>query len=275
MPREEGLPVKLHSAIRVAVATLGIVALPATATGRGAGAVYTRATFPYGERVNQPLTLPGTMFRLDLPLAANLSSGQAGEPVSIPAAVDLGITDDLQIGLFHGTGICLSGSSNGCPEVYDDAGLRAVVGIARGLEWQLAAEAILYASSLSDGRYVAGGSAAYKRSVGNFGLTLDAGLLVAVTERSAAPVRQLLFASAEGAVQFGDSLAAFATIGLDRPIDTAAGVPDRFGVPVGFGVELEPANKITVSAELLFPNLLGEDGTGDEREGRLVLRLYI
>ncbi len=263
-----------HSVLRVAAAALATVAaLPAA--GRGAGASYTRASYPYGERVNQPLTLPGTMFRLDLPLAANLSSGRAGEPVSIPAAVDLGITDDLQIGIFHGTGLCLTGTSKGCPEVYDDAGLRAVVGIVRGQEWQLAAEAVFYASSLSDGSWVAGGSAAYRRSVGNFGLTLDAGLLAAVTERSAAPVRQLFFGNAEGAVQFGESFALFAMIGLDKPIDTDAGVPDRFGVPVGFGAELEPANKITLSAELLFPNLLGEDSTGSDREGRIVLRLYI
>lgn len=265
-----------HSGLRVAAAALGIVAaLPAASAGRGAGASYTRASYPYGERVNQPLTLPGTMFRLDLPLAANLSSGQAGEPVSIPAAVDLGITDNLQIGLFHGTGICLTGTSKGCPEVYDDAGLRAIVGILRGQEWQFAAEAILYASSLSDGSYVAGGAAAYKRSVGNFGLTLDAGLLVAVTERSAAPVRQVLSANAESAVQLGDRLTPFATIGLAKPIDTAAGVSDGLFVPVGFGVELEAANKITVSAELHFPNLLGEDSTGSDREGRIVLRLYI
>lgn len=265
-----------RSSARVAAASLGLLAaLPASAAGRGAGASYTRSSFPYGERVNQPLTLPGTMLRVDLPLAANLSSGQAGEPVSIPAALDFGITDDIQVGIFHGTGLCLSGTSNGCPEVYDDLGLRAAVGIARGLEWQFAAEALLLATSLSADAYTAGGRAAYKRSFGNLGITLDAGLLAAVTERDSAPMRQDLFANAEGGVQFGESLGAWATIGLDKPIDTAAGVSDRLGVPVSFGVEFEPVNKIAVSAELRFPNLLGQEGTGSEREGRIVLRLFI
>jgi len=268
--------VDANGTIRPLCAALAIlVAVPAAAAGRGAGASYTRASYPYGARVNQPLTLPGTMLRIDLPLAVNLSSGFVGEPVSIPASVDLGITDNLQVGIVHGTGVCLSGRSNGCPEVYDDAGIRVVLGLHRQLEQQLAVEAVILATSLEASSYVAGGRAAYKRSVGNFGVTVDAGLLAAVSDRSNAAVRQLLFANAEGAVQFGESFAAYASVGFDKPIDTAAGVSDRFGVPVRFGAELEPVNKITVAAELGFPNLLGEESTGREREGRIVLRLFI
>lgn len=261
---------------RVLCAALALAAAtPAAAAGRGAGASYSRASYPYGERVNQPLTLPGTMLRVDLPLAANLSSGAVGEPVSIPASVDLGVTDNLQLGIFHGTGVCLSGTSNGCPEVYDDAGVRAVLGLLRQLEWQFAVEAVFYASSLEASSYVLGGRGAYRRSVGNFGITVDMGLLVAVSDRSTALVRQLFFGSAEGAVQFGESFSVFASLGFDKPIDTAAGVSDRFAVPVGFGIEVEPVNKITFSGELVFPNLLGQESTGREREGWITLRVYI
>lgn len=257
------------------LAVLSLAAAPARAEQRGAGTVYDRTTFPYGERVNQPLTLPASMIRLDVPVVGNLTKDRVGEPVDVPLALDYGFTSDVQLGVFHETGLCLTGTSKGCAKSYDDVGGRLFVGLSRAPEAQLAVEVNLLAAQLEDAVYRAAAVLWYKRSVGNVALTLDAGLDAFLNKRGRVPAKELAFADAEGAVQLGESLSAFGRIGLSRALDTASGFAARTNVPVTVGVELEPIRKFDVGVELGFPNLLGQDATADERELMILMRLFI
>ncbi len=252
-----------------------LAAPPARGEQRGAGTVYNRSTFPYGERVNQPLTLPSSMARLDVPVVVNLTKDLVGEPVNVPVSLDFGLTNDVQIGIFHDVGLCLTGTSKGCPKAYDDVGGRLFVGISRTPEAQLALEVNLLAAGFDDPVYRGTAALWYKRSIGNVGVTLDGGLASFVNKRDSVPAKEIAFADAEGAVQLGESLSVFGRVGVNRALDTAAGVSARTNAPVTLGVELEPIRKFDVGVELGFPNLLGEDATADERELVVLLRLFI
>lgn len=256
-------------------AALALAAVPAHAEQRGAGTVYDRISYPYGERVNQPLTLPATLIRAEAPIAVNLSKDRVGEPVNVPVALDYGVLNGFQVGLFHDTGLCLTGTSNGCSEVYDDVGGRVRIGLSRTPESQLAAEVSLLAYQFDDPRYLGTLALAYKRSVGNIGVLLDAGLRSALNARSDLPFTESAFAEAEGAIQLGESLSVFGRLGVNRPLDTESGYSARTSVPVTLGAEIELVRKLVVGAQLGFPNLLGEDATADDRELMILLRLFV
>ena len=80
------------------------------------------------------VTLPKERFVLDVFVEINLSKDEAFKPFSISPDLWYGITDEITVGLIHsgngelgfigpvGTSLCLSGSDNGCPHVYDNIG---------------------------------------------------------------------------------------------------------------------------------------------------------
>lgn len=80
------------------------------------------------------VTLPKGRFVLDVFLEISLSTDAVFKPFSISPDLWYGITDDITVGLVHsptpefgfiglvGTSLCLTGSDNGCPHVYDNIG---------------------------------------------------------------------------------------------------------------------------------------------------------
>lgn len=258
----------------VLVLVLALAALPASAE-RGAGEVYTRDGYPYGELVNQPLTLPASLIRVDVPVAVNLTKDEVGEPWSVPLAADLGVTNDLQVGIFHEIGLCLAGTDEGCADAYDDFGARLAFSLSRTPEAQLALEASLLAFELEDARYRGTLGLAYKRSLGNLGVQLRGGVSALLNDRDAAAFKELAFAEGLLAVQLGESLAVLGKLGAEYALEEAPGVDVPLRVPFAVGAEFEPIRKFAVGGELAFPNLLGEEGTADERELVVFLRLFI
>jgi hypothetical protein len=264
-----------HQTTRVAVAVAAVLAALPAAADRGAGEVYSRDTYPFGELVNQPLTLPASLIRLDVPVVVNLTKDQVGEPWFVPVAADLGITNDLQVGVFHEVGLCLAGDDNGCGEVYDDFGGRLAFTLSRTPEAHLVAEANVLAFDLDDPAYRAGLALAYKRSVGNLGLTVRGGVDALVNRRDDALAKEVAFADGQLAVQLGDNLAVYGGLGIRYALEEAPGIDLPFQVPFTAGAEFEPIRKLTVGGELRFLNLLGEDASTDERTLTLFLRLYV
>lgn len=261
--------------LAAAVALLALATKPAAGEDQGAGRNYNRETYPYGEIVDQPLTLPASVVRLELPSHVNTAKDEVGKPWYVPATLDIGVTDDVQVGVFHARGLCLAGTSNGCAKTYDDVGGRAVVSLSRTYEAQLAVEGNVLAFRFADTQYQGGLGLAYKRSIGNVGLQIRGGVEALFTDRSTALVKELAFGEAVGAVQLGHSLAVLARIGVDKGLEAASGVKTPLTVPVAFGAEFEPIRKLAIGGELEFANLLGDGGNGDERELVVFLRLFI
>ena len=103
-------------------------------------------------------TLPKGKLVLDAFVEMNLSSGEAFKPVSITPDLWYGVNDDVTIGLVHsgvgatgfldanGNSLCITGSGNGCPHVYNNVGLDGRIRIAK--PW--AVDVGLYINSISD-----------------------------------------------------------------------------------------------------------------------------
>jgi hypothetical protein len=272
--------------VRAALCAALALALGAAAPARaaaehadegGAGTVYSKAEYPYAELVRQPLTLARGLFRLELPVRINLSKDEVGEPTSIPASLDFGVTDDLQIGVFHANGICLNEGAGGeCEDVYDDVGARVRYGLFRDPGGQLAIEAAVLAEDFGDLGLLGQLGLAYKRTIGNTALVVSAALATRLNERDAFGGDLVLGnADAELQLQLGEGVAAIAGIGALLPFNPPVGdVGDFFTVPVRFGLEWEPAARIDVGAELEFGNLLGNEATSDEREVTVFGRFF-
>src|SRR5512142_3077316 len=82
-----------------------------------------RATQYPDEYAIRPLQLPGGIVELKVPVVMNLSRDSVASPVFIPFTIRLGMSDDLELRLFHpGRGLCVSGKSRSCDRVYNDLG---------------------------------------------------------------------------------------------------------------------------------------------------------
>jgi hypothetical protein len=86
------------------------------------------------------VTLDPGRWSIRVPLAIGLTSGNAGKPLSLPVDAYYGLNENLTLGLSHsygvvqsvlpyrpGLGICLSSETSGCPKVYDNIGLDAIM----------------------------------------------------------------------------------------------------------------------------------------------------
>ncbi len=217
----------VRAAVAAALALVALASTPASAEERGAGTRYARESYPYGEIVNQPLTLPASLLRLDLPVNINLTKDEVGKPWFVPASADLGVTDDVQVGVFHDVGLCLAGKANGCAKTYDDFGGRVLVSISRTAEAQLAAEANVLAFNFDDTQYRAGVALAYKRSLGNVGVQVRTGVDAFVTRRDAKAFKENAFAEGQGMLQLGESLGVLARIRVEKALEVASGVVGR------------------------------------------------
>jgi hypothetical protein len=90
----------------------------------------------------RPLQLPPGMVQLKVPVVVNLSRGSVASPVFIPFELRLGLTDELEMRIFHPVhGLCVSGTSKGCGRIYNDLGLGMLYSALRegGLELSLLA----------------------------------------------------------------------------------------------------------------------------------------
>src|SRR3569623_2237751 len=88
---------------------------------------------PMGElAVRRGVQGPAGLFTARVSLLVNASKKSFGKPTSLAPDLYYSFTDTVQLGLLHtlpmgcqtlpGAGLCLSGSSNGCPHVYDNVG---------------------------------------------------------------------------------------------------------------------------------------------------------
>jgi hypothetical protein len=109
------------------------------------------------------LTLPKGRAVIDAYLAINLSDGAAFKPVSLSPDIWYGVNDDITAGLVHSTvgqsgfingtlgrSLCLTGSDNGCSDVYSNVGLEGRYKLKSGGPLVYAADAGFYINRFSD-----------------------------------------------------------------------------------------------------------------------------
>ena len=85
---------------------------------------------------------PGGLFTARLLLLINASKDNFGKPTSLAPDLFYSVSDTVQIGLLHtgpmgwqsrpGSGLCLTGTSDGCPKVYNNVGFDFMYGLLFG-----------------------------------------------------------------------------------------------------------------------------------------------
>ncbi|WP_242344976.1 hypothetical protein [Anaeromyxobacter terrae] len=258
---------KPNAILRLVVACAAVL-LASAQTARaqldeGAGTRYAKDSYPTQELVRQPLTLSRGLIELGVPVRFEISKTNDGRVPdwSIPASLDFGVADDLQVGVVHSTGLCFGGNGSDCGKVYDDVGGRVRLGILRsGPAGQLALEARAHVFDFTDTVWTGAVGLLYKYTLGpNLAILADADWTTFLNKRSDVAFTDAIAGALGLQVQIFPGLAAFGNVGVDVPFNENAGFDRRVAGPVSAGVEVTPVHNVTLGADVKFSNLVGED----------------
>jgi len=225
------------------------------------------------------LTLdPGQLF-VQLDLELNASSGMVGKPFSIAPDISIGATADLTFSLVHSTygttgfrggtgdGLCVTGTSGGCPHPYNNVGGEALYSIVKG-EAAMALVAGLYSLDLADSWVDLKLGFKTKLSSGPLALTINPAIYAALDKRDGtAPNLDQLYLP----IGLGYKLSPVITAGIGSGIKGPLGGFSRFGdkmnIPFGVNgvVTIDPT--LAVGASFTFGKLAGGTALPDAATG--------
>jgi hypothetical protein len=250
--------------LSASVAALLVAVAPARAAlDEGAGTIYEKDSYPTQELVRQPLTLSRGLVEVGIPARIEISNTDSPRVPnwSLPASLDFGVLDSLQIGIFHSTGLCPGGGGNDCSDVYDDVGARVRVGVLRSdPAGHLALEVRTFAFRFNDVRWTGAVGLQYKRTLGpTFAILAAADWTTFLNDRSDVAYTDAAAGALGFQFQIFPGLSAFGLVGVDVPFNENAGFDAKVSGPVSAGLELTPVHSVTVGADVQFSNLVGED----------------
>jgi hypothetical protein len=213
----------------------------------------------------QQMTLPAGKVLLTVGLELNLSKDLVGKPFSIAPDLWYGVNDDLTLGLIHsgvgrtglyggvGEGLCLTGSTNGCPKVYNNLGIGGRYNLVRASGFALAAAGGLFASTLDP-----------------FALALDLGVVgrlqrdqlavdfwpsfrLGLSNRDVS-TKETIVLPVTGYFMVHPKVAIALQLGLALPLESLG---DTWTFLLGFGVRFRAMDKLTLDLDFAFPALAG------------------
>ncbi len=144
-----------------------------------------------------PWILPASELRLDLTAELELSANKVAKPFDVAPDLWIGASDDVTIGAVEsryaatgfrgsaGSAFCFTGTANGCPAVYNNAGVEAWAAVLRG-PLSLVAGGGPYAVNLTRGFYDAKLGMKARAKSGPVALVTMPSIFFAVTGRDAA-----------------------------------------------------------------------------------------
>jgi hypothetical protein len=275
--------------LRVAVCA-SFCAGPIAASAQGILGETDAALGEYSTAVaDRSLTLPRGVLEITAPLGVSLSSGSGGEPTFLNPSISYGLSDQLTVGIRHFLGMCFSGEDGNCPEFYNDISFDALYLMVASGRLEIAAGAALNLAPITDPTAVSGelrvpikfggGKLALvlsptlnfglnERDDGpkRYGLTFNAGTYDIIIPAETLPNREVLRVPLTVQLQPTMDLAVLAGASVDGALDPAVGsFSDVYRIPVMFGAMFTPSRSFDVGAALTFPDLMGQDGTADDR----------
>jgi len=147
----------------VAAAFSGLMAVAATAHADVTGG--SRNVAPVSEQpmgrvaVSRGVQGPGGLFTARVLLLVDASKDSFGEPTSLAPDLFYAVSDTVQLGLLHtgpmgwqsrpGGALCLTGTTGGCPRVYDNVGLDFMYGLLYG-DFHLSLHSSLFVTQIAD-----------------------------------------------------------------------------------------------------------------------------
>lgn len=278
------------SALGLALATLGsgsafaqdnAAAAPegappaAPAGGEAAPAVAaTPAPAAAGPASPTNLTLHAGGVGVEADVVTSMSKSAVGKPFSIVPNVYYGVNDQLMVGIANnpgsevfqtatGAGLCLAGTSNGCPKVYNGVALDSIYSFSRSSTMDVGAHAGLDFLQFSPDLFLSVRLGVKGRTMaGPLIITFDPSVNIGATKRDMGnkevlqvPVRLGFLATPQ--LNLGLSVALLGI--LDPPV---GGFGDYYQVPVGVGGTFAINQMLDVRAQFAFDNLLGKEFPG-------------
>lgn len=243
---------------------MGAEGAPPPATG---GAVATG-----GEDFNnRPITLRAGGIRIDGDLVINMSSGGVFKPVHIVPNLYYGVNDKLTVGLAHnafsdtwpfiGRGLCITGSSNGCLNAYNNLSLDALFSFMRQPGLEVAGHGGFDINSLEDPFTMQLRlGAQIKFANGPLGIIADPAFTIGLTNRDGN--KEGILVPLRVGFQATPELNVGLMTGIAGPVD---GFGDFYAIPLGVAGNYALSSQLDLRASFVFPNLAGQDGTGDAR----------
>jgi len=225
------------------------------------------------------LTLePGALF-VQLDLEMNVAKDNIAKPFSIAPDVSIGATRDLTFSLIHSTfgttgfrggsglGLCVSGTSGGCPHPYNNVGGEALYSLLAG-EASMALVAGLYSPDLADSFVDLKLGMKTKFSSGALSLTVNPSVYTALDKRDAmVPNVDQLYVP----IGLSYKISPVVTAGIGSGIKGPLGRFNRFGdtatVPFGVNAVVTLDPMFAVGASFTFGKLVGGTALGDAATG--------
>jgi hypothetical protein len=227
---------------------------------------------PMGQvAVRRGVQSPGGLFTARLLLLVDASKDSFGKPTSFAPDLFYGISDNVQIGLLHtgpmgwqsrpGFGLCLTGTDNGCPKVYDNVGLDFMYGLLYG-DFHLSLHSSLFLLPISDPTGVmwtigVTGKVHFTDAVALF---FDPQVGVMLAHRDV--YKDQLFIPVE--LQF-QAAAAVSLKVLSGVAGQLSSLGDTYQVPLGLGVIGNLNSHLDLGLRFSFDNLLGNVPAGASR----------
>ncbi len=271
-----------------------ICSAPLASTGQDFGASDSASPierFPAAV-VARPLTLPSGALEIWVPLGVSLSNGAGGKPTFMNPSISYGVSDRLTVGVRHLLGMCFSGKDGNCPKFYNDLGVDALYALFRSERLEVAgggavslapivnptavtAEvrlpikirggplALVLSPTLNFGLNQRGASPSSRK---RYGVAFNAGTYDVVIPAETAPNREVLRIPLTVQVQMTPNVALLAGTSVDGVLNPPTGsFSDVYRIPLMAGLVFVPTSFVDLGAALTFPDLLGKDGTADNR----------
>ena len=214
---------------------------------------------------------PGGLFTARLLLLVNASKDSFGKPTSLAPDLFYSVSDTVQIGLLHtgpmgwqsrpGVGLCLTGTTNGCPKVYDNVGVDLMYGLLFG-DFHLSLHSSLYLLPISDPTGVMWTIGL----TGKFHFTDEVALLfdpqVGVMLSHRDRYKEQLFIPLELQLQMTADVSLKVLSGVSGQLSRLG---DTYQIPLGLGLIGNVSSSVDLGVRFSFDNLLGHAFTGVSR----------
>jgi len=216
-----------------------------------------------------------------------MSKSAVGKPFSIVPNVYYGINDQLMVGIANnpgsevfqtatGAGLCLAGTSSGCPKVYNGISLDGIFSFSRSSTMDVGAHAGLDFLEFSPDMLLSVRLGVKGRTLaGPLIITFDPSVNIGATKRDAGnkeiltvPVRLGFMATPQLNLGLSVALRGF----LDPPV---GGFGDSYQVPVGVGGTFAVNQALDVRAQFAFDNLGGKQLPGEGRADARTLSIGV
>ncbi|HYY51233.1 MAG TPA: hypothetical protein VE755_00105 [Myxococcales bacterium] len=236
----------------------------------------TADTWP-DEVIRRPLTLADGLGELSVPVVLNLTTDQVAKPVFIPARLSYGVTDAVTLSVIHAVGLCLTGTSNGCPKAYNDVGVEGLFALVPSGAFQVALAAAFLVPSISEPFAMAAGVGfATRYTAGPLALRIDPQVTFGLNERDAGN-RETLAVPVTLQLQLTPNLLFAVGSGVFGLLDPLLGsFSDNYTIPLGFTAALT-TSRLDLGAQFTFLNVRGSAGSSatDLRIGQVFAALRL